>query len=276
MKSAKAKTEIQHYYTNSVAEEWERLTKDPLRVLEYKTTVKYMRKYMPKHGTVLDAGCGPGMYSLGLAKSGYDIVMLDLTPANLEFAMGQIRKAKLSRRVKQSVQGQIEDLSGFKSGTFDVVICLGGPLSHVMDRRSRDRAAAELVRVAKPGAPIFVSVMNRIPFILSLLKVFRDEVDSSYFKAIIKSGDYTGGLGFTPFHAFLPDELMQTFKSNGVEVLGGIGLEGFGTYTEDEIRNLYRNKAKWHEWIATHDKFSKDPYAASGSNHMLIICRKRK
>jgi ubiquinone/menaquinone biosynthesis C-methylase UbiE len=61
---------------------------------------------------------------------GYDVVLLDLTPELLEIAKKQIRKAKVEDRVKQVLQGSVENLSMFEDGAFDAVLCLGGTLGH--------------------------------------------------------------------------------------------------------------------------------------------------
>lgn len=114
----------------------------------------FLEAYLPKHGLILDAGGGPGRYTIELAKRGYDIVLLDLTPANLTFARRQIKRAKLQARVAKVLEGSILDLSQFADDTFDAVICLGGPLSHVLGVQARDRAISELIRVGKPGAPL--------------------------------------------------------------------------------------------------------------------------
>lgn len=53
------------------------------------------------------------------------------------------------------------DLSRFPNEAFDVTLCLGGPLSHVVDADERRHALAELSRVTKRGAPVFVSVMGK-------------------------------------------------------------------------------------------------------------------
>jgi hypothetical protein len=36
----------------------------------------FLEKYLPKKGLVLDAGGGPGRYTIELAKKGYDVVLL--------------------------------------------------------------------------------------------------------------------------------------------------------------------------------------------------------
>jgi hypothetical protein len=50
------------------------------------------------------------------------------------------------------------DMRGLKDHAFDLVLCLGGALSYVRDRRHD--AVDELIRVAKPGAPIIISAMS--------------------------------------------------------------------------------------------------------------------
>jgi ubiquinone/menaquinone biosynthesis C-methylase UbiE len=68
---------------------------------------------------------------------------------DLEFAKRQIKKADVQNKVKGIVEGSITDLSKFIANTFDAVICLGGPLSHVEGKKNRDKAVSELIRVAK-------------------------------------------------------------------------------------------------------------------------------
>jgi len=77
---------IREYYSANVKREWERLTQDPYHKLEFETTLHFLKKYLPKKGLVLDAGGGPGRYTVELAKQGYEVVLSDITKANLEFA----------------------------------------------------------------------------------------------------------------------------------------------------------------------------------------------
>ena len=155
---------VKDYYTIQVKKEWRRLVRDAYHRLELDTTLHFLEKYLPQKGLILDAGGGPGRYTVELAKRGYEVVLLDMTPANLAFAKRRIRRAKVKNKVRNVVEGSIVDLSRIADGEFDAVICLGGPLSHIVDDQKRDKAINELIRVAKPGTPIFVSVMSRLEF----------------------------------------------------------------------------------------------------------------
>ena len=67
----------------------------------------------------------------------------------LRLAERKIRRAGVKRRVKQFVEGSIEDLSMFGDENFDGVLCLGAPLCHIVDARRREKAVRELVRVRR-------------------------------------------------------------------------------------------------------------------------------
>lgn len=121
-----SKDMVKKHYTEQGFEEWERLTKYPYNRLEFDTTMHFLRKHLPEKGLVLDAGGGPGRYAIELAKLGYDIILLDLTPSLLEIARDQVKEAKVEAGVKRIIEGSIDNLSMFEDNSFDAVICLGG------------------------------------------------------------------------------------------------------------------------------------------------------
>jgi len=101
--------------------------------------------------------------------------LLDLVPEMLKIAKREIKRAKVQTRVKQLLGGSIDDLSMFGDQTFDAVLCLGGPLNHLLNVKQRVKAASELARAAKKGAPIFVSVISRIGLLESIVVEFPHE-----------------------------------------------------------------------------------------------------
>jgi ubiquinone/menaquinone biosynthesis C-methylase UbiE len=172
---------VKEFYSGQVLQEWHRLVKNPYHQLELVTTMHFLDKYLPRHGLLLDAGGGPGRYTLELAKKGYDLILLDATQANLDFAKRQVNRQRLQARIKQITAGSIVDLTEFSDSTFDAVLCTGGPLSHVLDPLDRQRAISELVRVAKLGAPIFVSVMGRLAVLVVILMESQHEIEMPHY-----------------------------------------------------------------------------------------------
>ncbi|MBN1437886.1 MAG: methyltransferase domain-containing protein [Anaerolineales bacterium] len=265
---------VKKYYTETVRKEWNRLVRGPYFRLEFETTMHYLKKFLPKSGRILDAGGGPGRYTIELARRGYRMTLLDLAPANLAFARRRIRAAGVQNRVEGIVEGSITDLSGFADGTFDAVICTGGPLSHVLDARRRGRAVKELIRVAKKRAPLFVSVMSRLSVQLIELALFPHEIEMPFFKVARDTGDYPGMCGFTACHFFLPEELEQAFTGKGVRILEMIGLEGLSSRQYRAVNALARHPKRWRVWLQTHFLTCAHPAVVGMSEHMLIVCRK--
>lgn len=48
--------------------------------LEYLTTMRYIQKYLKPGAKILEVGAATGRYSITLAKMGYDVTAVDLTP----------------------------------------------------------------------------------------------------------------------------------------------------------------------------------------------------
>lgn len=265
---------VKQYYSENVRSEWHRLVKDAYHRLEFTTTLYFLDKYLPPHGRVLDAGGGPGRYTLELAKKGYDVTLLDATGANLDFARNMLKRHGLRRRVEQIVEGSIVDLSQFSGGSFDAVVCSGGPLSHTLDADDRRQAISEFVRITKPGAPIFVSVMGRLAVLVVILDESKQEIGMEHFNLLRDTGDYLGGRGFTACHFFLPEEFRQEFNRADVEILELAGLEGLSTQHVKELNQLAKDPERFKSWLETHLKTCTYPTVVGMSEHMLIVCRK--
>jgi len=276
------------YYSKIGMKEWKRLVRDTYHRLEFDTTMHFLRKYLPTNGLVLDAGGGPGRYTIGLAKMGYDVVLLDLTPELLEIAKKQIKRAKVEDRVKQVLQGSIDNLSMFNDNTFDAVLCLGGALSHIINRKQREKAIDELIRVAKKEALTFVSVIGRFATLICALIYWPEEMENDgLYQKICDTGDYYGGRGiytrwytgkkrsFAPCHFYLREELEGSFRKRNVEILEMVGLEGLATLHQKETNRLFKKYPKaWKNWQEIHLKTCTHSSVVDVSQHFMIICKK--
>jgi len=263
-------------YSANVRGEWKRLVKDPFHRLEFSTTFFFLKKYLPKKGLVLDAGGGPGRYTIELAKLGYDVVLLDLVAEHLEFAKKQIREKRVANKVKDIVQGSITDLSKFADNSFDAVLCLGGPLSHIHPETERQKATSELVRVAKIGAPIFASVMSKYGVMLATPAGWPQEVGfKKHYQNLAENGEDYKWRGNGYCHYFTSSELEKMFLNENIEVVGKVGLEGLNV--NDKITNRFAKKfpEAWKNWLEIHMRICTEPFVVDASSHMMIIVRKK-
>ena len=266
---------VKKYYGEYGIKEWKRLVKNPYHQLEFDTTMHFLKKYLPKKGLILDAGGGPGRYTIELAKSGYDIILFDLTPELLQIAERKIKKEKIQDKVK-IIQGSIDNLSKFRNNNFDAVICLGGALSHLVNKKQREKATDELVRAAKKNALIFITAIGRLAILANDLVNFPEEIEIKKLSREVRdTGNYHGGYGFTACHFYLPEELRESFEKRKIKILEMIGLEGLSTGHPKETNRLFKKYPKaWKIWKETHLKTCTHPCVVGISEHILIVGRK--
>jgi SAM-dependent methyltransferase len=274
---------VKTWYNTRTEYEWNRLFQDGYHQLEYLVTMHFLEEYLPKHGLVLDAGGGPGRYTIELAKKGYLVILLDLSPKCLEMARNRIREAGVEDRVKGISEGSITDLSRFKNEFFDTVLCLGGPLSHLLEKSERERAASELVRVAKKKAPLFISVFNRYGLYRVLLRSGENLSDSSHeemFATGIHRAHYqhpkafrrTGG--FTDAYFFFPNEMKEMFESKKVQTLALATCQGLSSDLEEDTNMLYKDSRNWRQWVEILLRTCTDPCILGFGNLLLYVGRR--
>ncbi len=127
----------------------------------------YVAQRVPLPGaSVLDVGCGGGLLSEALAKTGAKVTAIDLAPELLKVA----RLHRLESGVgvdyrQQSVEDLAADmLAEGRPASFDAITCME-MLEHVPDPSSIIGACATLL---KPGGRLFLSTLNRTPAAFAL------------------------------------------------------------------------------------------------------------
>ena len=102
--------------TEQAREDWDRLAEHYASFREERGTYNEIVE-MPamlslignvKGKTVLDAGCGPGHYSILLAKNGADVTSIDISEKMIEIAKNNAKEAASKVRF---LVGDIQDLS---------------------------------------------------------------------------------------------------------------------------------------------------------------------
>ena len=104
---------------------------------------------------VLDVGCGGGILTDAMARSGANAVGIDLATKSLKVA--QLHALEAQTPNVQYREVAVEALAAEMPASFDVVTCME-MLEHVPDPSSIVRACAQLV---KPGGYVFFSTLNR-------------------------------------------------------------------------------------------------------------------
>jgi len=132
-------------------QEWTRFEDGRATAPSLATHIRLLERYVRDGDRALDAGCGPGRFTLELQRLGATVTALDISPRQIELLRQRVPDA-------DAQVGDITDLSRFADDTFDVAVCYGGPLSYLLDEAPV--AVSELARVTKPGGHLLVSVMS--------------------------------------------------------------------------------------------------------------------
>jgi SAM-dependent methyltransferase len=120
--------------------------------------VRRLQRLLPQPSAhVLDAACGPGLYSVRLAAAGHRVTALDVGPAVVEHARGLARRSRVSDRVT----ARIADLRTFTSPErYDAAILI----YHVLEgfpRRQQPSVLRRLGGVLGHKAPLIVEMRLR-------------------------------------------------------------------------------------------------------------------
>jgi len=209
--------------------------------------------------SVLDVGCGTGVFLRLCADRGAEVTGLDASENLLAVARGRVPEAEL-------VHGDLQSLP-FADDAFDLVT---GFTSFFF---AEDIVAAlkEAGRVARPGAPIVVQVFGRpehceLETLKAAVATFRGEAHRSYWRpGIAEEITERAGLTFKEsFDLTFPYRFAdETTMLDGMSSAGGAALAA-GPEREGEVRAAiskalahcrlpdggYRIDNEWHVVIA--------------------------
>lgn len=125
----RTRARVEEYFDRTATRTWERLTSDA-PVSKIRETVRAgrdeMRQLMltrlPLDLTgqrVLDAGCGPGVMSVELARRGADVVGVDISPSLIDIA-----RARMPKMYRHKVRFEVGDMLSADHGYFDHVVAM--------------------------------------------------------------------------------------------------------------------------------------------------------
>ena len=140
----------------------------------------------PRPGeTILDAGCGSGIFTAPIIESGVDVVGIDVSGPMLRHARDNLPVSRFSPLV-----ADIRALP-FADGRFDRVVSITA-LEFVAEG---PQAMDELFRVTRPGGRVVVATLNRLsPWARRRESAASSRADSVFRHAIFRSPDELAGL----------------------------------------------------------------------------------
>ncbi len=251
--------------------EWHHLDSTAYTHVERMIIFHYLEKYLPPEGVILDAGGGTGTYSIELAKRGYQVVLMDMSEAQLSNAREQISKEhpEVQERIFDLVLGSIDDLTAFPDDHFDAVISLGGTLSHLLSCKAREAAAAEVARVSRPRAPVFVSVLSFYGALRKILSEYPEEMH--HLPNFLEARLANGGTQLHDCFFFTPEEMVDLLARKGIEVVEYVGVQGLSAHMKAVTEECFNHPERWRIWEEVLLRTCNHPSVVGVSDHILAV-----
>lgn len=242
-----------------------RLVKDRAHNIEYLTTMRYIEKFLKPGAKILEIGAGTGRYSITLAKMGYDVTAVDLTPKYVE-----IMKQK-SKRLKnfRCMTADALDLSMFRDNAFDMVLNFG-PMYHLFNQKEKNKAITETLRVAKKNAVCMFAYLAHSS--LMTAHALRQNTVAKLFSTM----DKTGRIKDIPeqiFSSFYVEDFKKLFSKTNTKSIANIATDGIALAMSDWIEQL--PKKEYQAFLNWHYMTCERPDQQGLSSHLLYICKKK-
>ena len=259
--------------------EWGRHETAPIHRVSFHIHRHYLAEFIHLGDRVLEAGAASGRFTVELARLGARIVVTDISPGQLELNVANVAEAGLESSVEVRELADIVDLGRYPDGSFDAVVCYGGPLSYVMERA--DDALDELLRVAKPGGHVLLSVMSLHGSLHAFLSAADDEIREygiEEMQTILETGDlplHHSSLGM-PMHLFSWEDLRALMERHPCD-LSVASAANFLSIGNDETcqRWLDEDPSLWERFLSWEVTSCAQPGAIDGGTHIIVVVRKR-
>jgi ubiquinone/menaquinone biosynthesis C-methylase UbiE len=198
--------------------------------LERERSRELLERFLPTApATILDVGGGPGGHACWLARQGYTVHLIDITPLHVQLA----REASQGQPEAPLASVHVGDARALSWGgeTVDTVL-LFGPLYHLTDREDRLQALQEAHRVLRTGGVLLAVGVSRFASTFDGLRYgfLKDPRFAGMVYQDLENGQHRNPTGKpeyfmeTFFHH--PDELRQEVTEAGFVATGLYGVEG--------------------------------------------------
>ena len=271
----KSKTNLQQYYNNFT--EGERIFTG-LGQLEFERTKLILNRFLPNPpAKILDIGGATGVYSLWLAKKGYQVHLID-QPEKLVQQARQASQNQSEAQISSFTVGDARSLD-FPTKSNDVVL-LFGPLYHLTEQDERYQALNEAFRVLKRGGILFAAAISRFASAIDgfLSGFINDPVFTEIIKRDLIDGQHRNPtdnvMYFTDAYFHRPSDLKKEIESIGFKDVQVLPVEGIGALVT-KFDEIWKNEELKDYLLRVIQMTEREAEIIGISPHLLGVALKR-
>lgn len=244
---------------NNFAYVYDKLTLD----IDYKKWADYVENIFKKHeqsaSMVLELGCGTGSFGIEMARRGYDMICLDLSPEMLDCASEKAEKEGVD------ILFLNQNMCSFELyGTVDVIVCLLDSFNYLTSPVQVRKLLKLVQNYLNPGGLFIFDVNTRYKFENTIADNLFYEIDDDI--TYIWENSYnpkTKKARFDLTFFVKQDELYERFDETHYE----------RAYSDEEIMDFIKNSDM--EFVCKYGELNlKKPLPTSQRN--FYVCRKVK
>jgi SAM-dependent methyltransferase len=267
---------IGDYFDNYGEREWARLDADVESRVGFHVHRAFLQEFIAAGAEVLEAGAGPGRFTIELAKLGARVTVCDLSAVQLEFNRAQVAAAGQADAVVARKVLDIVDLSEFPAETFDAVVAYGGPLSYVLERA--DDALGELLRVVKRGGHVLLSVMSLMgatrKYLPGVVRWARER-SLEDVEHVLATGDQEGAFGAGHVcHMYRWAEFEALLRRHSCTIVAASAANFLSVNHHDALKEIEADPVLWEKFLGWELDACRQPGALDGGTHIIAVVRR--
>lgn len=267
------------HYDNLVENEWTRLTRTRHGELSFLVHMDVLRTYIKESMDVLEIGAGAGIFTKELVHMCNRLVVGDISKVQLDANQANMDDLGVLDRVDEYRELDLVDLSSFQLETFDAIVCVGGPLSYLMDKESE--GIQQMLRILKSGGIVILGVMSLINSVVRLMRFlpalnrYRGMANTKWlFETGLQDQEhspetkhYCHMMTSTDVDALLDLDSVEIVEKRAAGLLGMAG--------EEELNAVKADKDLWNLVVERELAWSRLPGAIDLGDNILYVVRKR-